>query len=133
MTHRDDSYAGLDRIITQLRDTGTLDDALTSSPDDAPLRELTEVIQAALDSARQASPAPPSPPDCALTRAEVSTLSHDLRSSLNSLLLLARMLIDADPQELSDRHLSAARMIYEAGEEMLATVDVLRKQTGLDA
>lgn len=113
------------KVIADLRRTRRIDAETVSK--DSTWRELADAIHEALDAPESASR------KGTLSADEVSTLSHDLRSSLNSLMLLARMLIEAGPDELSNQHMRAARMIYESGEEMLATIEVLRRRTGLDA
>lgn len=113
------------KVIADLRRTRRIDAETVAK--DASWRELADAVHEALDTPEQAVVG-----RAALSPDEVSTLSHDLRSSLNSLMLLARMLIEAGPEELSSQHMRAARMIYESGEEMLSTIDVLRRRTGLD-
>ena len=54
-------------------------------------------------------------------------ISHDLRASLNTLLLLARVLVEEDPESpLSYKQKRAATMLLDAGEEMLEVVNELR-------
>ena len=114
------------KVIADLRRMRRIDAETVAG--EALWRELADALHEALDASDQGVVA-----KGALSPEEVSTLSHDLRSSLNSLMLLARMLIEAGPDELCAQHLRAARMIHESGEEMLATIEVLRSRTGLDA
>lgn len=55
----------------------------------------------------------------------VASLSHDLRTPLNSLLMLAKLLSDNEGATLTEKQLEYARAIHSAGEDLLALISEL--------
>ncbi len=55
----------------------------------------------------------------------VSKMAHDLRSPLNSFLLLAKMLVDNEERNLTDEQIKYVQVIYEGGGELLSMVNAV--------
>ena len=89
---------------------------------DASLRSIAHAINTALEAGATSQGV--------LSAKQMVDLSHDLRSPLNSLLLLARMLAESGEDELTSTQRRAAQMILDAGEEILSHVDSLRALAG---
>ena len=53
----------------------------------------------------------------------LANMSHELRTPLNSLLILAKMLMDNKEQNLTERQIDSAKIIYNGGNDLLALIN----------
>ena len=62
-----------------------------------------------------------------------STLSHELRSPLNSVIVLSHVLAENAEHNLSDKQVNLARVIHGSGKDLLALVDNISLLTKIEA
>ncbi|HKU36530.1 MAG TPA: HAMP domain-containing sensor histidine kinase, partial [Polyangiales bacterium] len=62
-----------------------------------------------------------------------STLSHELRSPLNSVIVLSQVLAENGERNLSDKQVNLARVIHGSGKDLLALVDTVALLARIEA
>jgi len=62
-----------------------------------------------------------------------STLSHELRSPLNSVIVLSQVLAENGEHNLSDKQVNLARVIHGSGKDLLALVDTVALLAKIEA